>query len=202
VTTYDYNPAKAGQLLDAAGWTMGSDGYRHKDGQMLDLTLVGIIGRAEQIQTQAVVQSEWKQVGVKVDVKNFQSGQYFATYGAGGILQTGKFDAGLLSWVNGVDPDDSTLFMSNQIPGPAESGQNIYHLKNAELDAAETDALNTYDIGKRKAAYAKIQEILAQQEPMIVMWYVQRQDVANSDLKNYKPAHAVSTFWNTWEWEI
>jgi hypothetical protein len=31
---------------------------------------------------------------------------------------------------------------------------------------------------------------------------VQRQDVANSDLKNYKPAHAVTTFWNTWEWEI
>jgi len=37
---------------------------------------------------------------------------------------------------------------------------------------------------------------------MIISWYVQRQDVANADLKNYKPAHAVSTFWNTWEWEI
>jgi hypothetical protein len=37
---------------------------------------------------------------------------------------------------------------------------------------------------------------------MIISFYVQRQDVANSYLKNYKPAHAVSTFWNTWEWQI
>ena len=202
VPTYAYDPAKANALLDQAGWTMGPDGYRHKGGQVLDLTLSGIIGRAEQIQTQQVVQVEWKQVGIKVDVKNWQSGQYFATYGANGVLQTGKFDVALESWVNGIDPDDSTLFMSNQIPGPGQSGQNIYHFKNPELDAAESVALSSYDPTVRKAAYAKIQEIIAQQEPMIVLWFVQRQDVANNDLKNYQPAHAVTTFWNTWEWEI
>jgi peptide/nickel transport system substrate-binding protein len=199
VKTYDYSTAKAGMLLDQAGWTTGSDGYRHKNGQILELTLTGVIGRAEQIQTEQVLQAEWKLAGIKINVKNFQTGQYFSTFGAGGTLQTGKFDVALLSWINGIDPDDSTLFMSSQIP---PVGQNIYHLRSAALDAAENDALGTYDLVKRKAAYYKIQEILADQEPMIITWFVQRQDVANSDLKNYKPAHAVTTFWNTWEWQI
>jgi len=199
VMKYPYDKAKAGQLLDESGWAMGSDGYRHKNGQTLEIELVGAIGRAEQIEQQAVLQNEWKLVGVKVDIKNYPTVQYFATFGAGGILQTGKFDSALLSWINGIDPDDSTLFMCDQIP---PKGQNIYRFCSPSLDAAEKDALSTYDPARRKVAYAKIQSILANQEPMIISWYVQRQDVANSDLKNYKPAHAVSTFWNTWEWEI
>ena len=199
VKKYDYDTAAAGKLLDQAGWAMGADGYRHKNGNTLELTLVGVIGRADSLVQQQILQNEWKQVGVKVDIKNYNTVQYFATYGAGGILQTGKFDAGLLSWINGVDPDDSTLFMCDQFP---PKGQNIYHLCNKDLDAAEFQALNNYDPAARKDAYYKIQQILAEQEPMIVNWYVQRQDVANTDLRNYKPAHAVTTFWNTWEWEI
>jgi len=199
VMTYPFDPAAANKLLESAGWTMGSDGYRHKNGQVLALTIVGAIGRADQVQQQIILQNEWKAVGVQLNIKNYQTGKYFATWGAGGVLQTGHFDLALLSWINGVDPDDSTLFMCNQIP-PA--GQNIYRFCNAQLDAAEATALSSYDPEVRKAAYYKIQEILAEQEPMIVSWFVQRLDVANSDLKNYKPAHAVTTFWNTWEWEI
>jgi peptide/nickel transport system substrate-binding protein len=199
VKKYPYDKVMAGKLLDEAGWAMGADGYRHKDGQMLEIGLSGVIGRAEQIQQQQLLQNEWHLVGVKVDIKNYPTVDYFATFGANGVLQTGKYDAGLLSWINGIDPDDSTLFMCNQFP-PA--GQNIYRFCNHDLDAAEKVALSTYDLAKRKAAYDKIQAILAEQEPMIISWYVQRQDVANSDLKNYRPAHAVSTFWNTWEWQI
>ena len=34
------------------------------------------------------------------------------------------------------------------------------------------------------------------------MWFARRFDVVNVDLKGYKPAHAVTTFWNTWEYTI
>jgi len=122
-----------------------------------------------------------------------------ATFGAGGILQTGKFEVGIYSWINGVDPDDSTLWMCNQFP-PA--GQDVYHFCNRNLDAAEQTALADYDPAQRTAAYATIQQILTQQEPMIVLYYARRLDIANADFTGYKPAHAVSEFWNTWEWNI
>jgi len=199
VKKYPFDQSKADQLLEQAGWAMGADGYRHKDGQTLEISLDGVIGRADSLVQQQILQSEWKALGVRVDIKNYTTVDYFATYGAGGILQTGKYDAGLLSWINGVDPDDSTLFMCDQFP---PKGQNIYHFCDKDLDAQEHVALSSYDPATRKAAYYKIQSILAEQEPMIISWYVQRQDVANTDLRNYKPAHAVTTFWNTWEWEI
>jgi peptide/nickel transport system substrate-binding protein len=199
ITKYDYDPAKAGQLLDQAGWTMGADGYRHKNGQILELTLSGSTGAATNNAIEVVVQAEWKKAGVKATIKNYQTGLFFATFGAGGILQTGKFDVGIYSWINGVDPDDSTLWMCDQFP---PKGQNTYHFCDPQLDAAEQIALTDYDPAHRKAAYATIQKILADQEPMIVLYYSRRLDPANTDLKGYKPAHAVSEFWNTWEWSI
>lgn len=199
VKKYPFDLAKAGKLLDQAGWSMGADGYRHKNGQTLELTMSGTVGRAEGKVEETVVQQQWKSAGVKVDIKDYVSPQFFASFGAGGILQTGKYDVAVYSWINGTDPDDSTLFMCDQFP-PA--GQNTYHYCNKELDRQEIIALTSFDPRVRKAAYDRIQEILAEDAPLIIVWYVQRQDVANTDLKNYKPAHAVTTFWNPWEWEI
>jgi ABC-type transport system substrate-binding protein len=146
------------------------------------------------------VQEQWHAVGVKSDVKNSDSALMFASYGAGGLLQNGKYDTGFYSWINGVDPDDSVNFMCDQTP--AQGGQNQYFFCDKRLDAAELVALNEYDPAKRKPAYDTIQSILAEQLPTMFIWYVARQDIANVDLKGYKPAHAVTTFWNTWEWSI
>ncbi|MDQ2817830.1 MAG: peptide ABC transporter substrate-binding protein [Candidatus Eremiobacteraeota bacterium] len=199
VKKYAPDMQAAGRLLDQAGWKMGSGNYRYKDGQKLSLVIAGSTGRVEAQQMEEIVQNEWRKIGIDTQVKNYVAPLFFATYGAGGIIQTGKFDVAFFSWINGVDPDDSTNFMCNQFP-PA--GQNVYHFCSPALDAAENTALTNYDQTQRKQAYDKIQGILAEQEPLILVWYVQRQDIANTDLKNYRPAHAVTTFWNTWEWEI
>ena len=99
----------------------------------------------------------------------------------------------------GVDPDDSTLLMCDQFP---PQGQNSMRFCDPELDAAERVALGSNDRVVRKRAYDRIQAIVADQVPVIYNWYVRRIAVANTDLKNYRPAHAVTSFWNPWEWEI
>ena len=196
---YPHDPVQAGNLLDQAGWKMGSDGYRHKNGQRLSLGMSGATGSAETQNVELVVQHEWQSIGVEGLIKNYSTPIFFASYGAGGIVQTGKYDTGFFSWLNGVDPDDATLLMCNAFP---PNGQNSYRFCNHQLDAAENIALTQYDQSTRKAAYDTVQHILVDQEPLIIIWYVRRQDVVNTDLKNYKPAHAVTTFWNTWEWQL
>ncbi|MDQ6942267.1 MAG: hypothetical protein M3169_07090, partial [Candidatus Eremiobacteraeota bacterium] len=62
--------------------------------------------------------------------------------------------------------------------------------------------LSSYDRATRKRAYDKIQSILVDQVPWITMWFTRRMDIVSDDMQNYKPAHAVSTFWNTWEYSI
>lgn len=199
VKKYDHDVVQAGRLLDEAGWKTGRDGYRYKNGQKLEVGMSGSIGAAETRNLEAVVQREWQLIGVQGDVKNYVSPVFFASMQAGGILQSGKFDTGFYSWINGIDPDDSTLFMCDQFP---PNGQNSYRFCDHDLDAAQRVAMTEYDQDKRKLAYDKIQRILAEQAPLIIIWYVRRQDIINSDLRNYKPAHAVTTFWNTWEWEL
>jgi peptide/nickel transport system substrate-binding protein len=145
------------------------------------------------------LQGAWRPIGVEVTIKQYASSLMLATYSAGGILQTGKFDVEFSSWVNGIDPDDSSVVLSAQIP-PA--GNNNYRFKNREVDAQEAIALTTYDQAARKKAYGRVQQILVDQVPFITMWFARRFDVVSDDLKGYKPAHAVTTFWNTWEYSI
>jgi ABC-type transport system substrate-binding protein len=89
--------------------------------------------------------------------------------------------------------------MCNQFP---PNGENVYHFCDSRVDAAERVALGTNDRAVRKRAYDTIQAILAERVPVIIAWYSRRLAVANSDLKNYRPAHAVTSFWNCYEWNI
>jgi peptide/nickel transport system substrate-binding protein len=199
VRKYAYNPRLAAQLLDEAGWHLRSDGLRYKHGLPLKLQMVGFSGSSTTTEAEQWIKAEWREVGVEVSVQNFSSDRLYASKADGGIEQLGQFDVAFEEWANGVDPDESQLFLCHLRP-PA--GWNIYHYCNPALDAAESKAVSDYSQRQRKRDYAKVQEILAQDLPVFVIWFYQRQDVVNIDLKNYRPAQAVSPFWNSWQWEI
>jgi peptide/nickel transport system substrate-binding protein len=197
---YGFDQQKARALLDAAGWrVVGPDGIREKDGRKLQLVAANVSGSSNGNAVFVSLQRDWHDVGVDLEIKNYITSLFFSAYTAGGILMTGKFDIALDSWVNGEDPDDSTQFMCNQMP-PA--GQNIYHFCDETLDAAEQVALNNYDIGVRKRAYAAIQYRLVDREPLMVLWFARRIDLFNTDLQGFRPAHTVTDLWNSWAWSI
>ena len=196
---YSYDPAAAARLLDAAGWHAQGGAIREKDGKPLALTLVSFTGSQTAAAAEELIQAQWRQAGVDVSIKNFPSGQLYATKSAGGIEQSGKFDVIFENWANGADPDESILIDCSMAP---PNGWNVYHFCNPALDAAERIAVTNYDPAVRRAAYARIQEIANENLPFFVLWYQQELDVVNTDLKNYRPAHAVTPFWNAWEWHI
>jgi peptide/nickel transport system substrate-binding protein len=199
VAHYAYDPVKARALLDGAGWKLGPDGIRQKNGVRMQLVIADSSGNTTSSALDLIAQRDWRDIGIDVSIKTYVTSLFFASYGGGGILQTGKFDVGSFSWLNGVDPDDSTQLMCDQAP---PNGQNIAHFCNAEVDAQERLALSSNDRAVRKRAYDRIQAIVADQVPEILNWYVDRSAIANTDLKNYRPAHAVTSFWNPWEWDI
>ncbi|HXW52259.1 MAG TPA: peptide ABC transporter substrate-binding protein [Candidatus Acidoferrales bacterium] len=196
VRRYPYDPRRAAALFDAAGWKMGPDGVRVKDGNRLALTLVSATGAALGSAVDVLVQRDWREVGVDVEIKQYPTD---VLGGPDGIYRTGNFDVFFDSWSNGVDPDDSQIFMCDERP---PWGSNYFRYCDPALDRAEDAALTHYDRNNRQLAYGRIQEILAEDDPIIVLWFDIRQDVANSDLHGYRPAHAVTTFWNPWQWSI
>ena len=194
---YGYDPRRAGAMLDGEGWRLSTDGYRYKNGRRLTVQIVTTPGGTGG--DTVILQQNWRQIGVDAQIKIVSTPLYFATYGAGGIVQTGRFDVGYFGWFNGADPADATLWMCDQWP---PRGQNAYHYCNHELDAQERVAMSSYDQETRKRAYFRIQEILNEDAPVVFMLAQRRMSALNTDFKNYKPSHAVSTLWNPWEWEI
>ena len=191
--------AGAKSMLDADGWTMGSDGYRHKGGQTLELTYA-TTNKASRKQTQLLAQAAWKAVGIKIDIKNYDANVFFGA-NANGILHSGQFDIGEFANTLGYDPDDHTFFMSNQTPD--KGGSNYMHYSNPEVDQAETTQQQTSDQSARKAAFHTIHTDVINDVPVMYLYTAANIFVYSNHLHNYNPsALGPSEAWNVWDWYL
>jgi len=198
VRHYTFDPAKARVLLEQAGWKIGRDGIRSKNGQRLALTIAGIANSATGDAVSIVAQANWKAVGIETFVKTFSSSLYFASYGGNGILQTGKFDIAFYSWVNGVDPDDSVQFMCDQFRQRARTCTTIVirpsTVKSALRSAATTVRCARKPTTKRSASGRRTCRRSSRGTRGAYR--------SRIDLRGYRPAHAVTSFWNPYDWSI
>lgn len=197
-THYPYDPAKAKALLDAAGWKVGPDGIRVKDGQRLEFDLSTQTESTNGKAIQAVLQTEWREIGVQADVKNAPTNTFFAN-GTNGILQGGHYDVALFSWVAAADPDDSAIYSGDNL---APKGQNNLMWNNPIETAAQRAALGTIDQNERKKQYAIIQQQMALDVPTIILYFLKEPYVYNTDLTGFDPSPVISAFWDPQNYSI
>lgn len=197
VRRYGYDPALAAAQFDAAGWRMGPAGIRVKDGQPLRIELVGLSDDVTGRRAEEVLQQQWRAVGVDASIHNYPENVLYAL--GSGVEQSGKFDVAFEGWSEGLDPDNLQLYGCTKAP-PA--GWNVYHFCDPQLDRAETIARGSYDLQARKQAYAVIQRSITTGLPFFVLWWTRQEDVANSDLRGFRPGTTLSAFTEPWEWEI
>jgi peptide/nickel transport system substrate-binding protein len=193
-----YDPKEAGLLLDQAGWRMGADGIRYKNGSPLALQLA--FGNGSQLARTVIVQAQQmlKQIGVDLSLKGYDYSQLYASKQTGGIYTSGKFDIALYAWIAGADPDNSSTWLSSMTP---PTGNNITLYKSAEMDAAQTQALSTFDRAARTKAYALIEALLLRDVPGTFIYYQGLRYAYVPQLKNFAP-NGVSEGWNAYEWNI
>ena len=73
----DYNPQKAMQTLEAAGFKKGSDGiYQTPDGKPLSFSILNIVGYSDWVASVQVIQNELKAVGINLTPENLSSTTY------------------------------------------------------------------------------------------------------------------------------
>jgi len=198
VTKYQFDIAKAKALLAQAGYTPGPGGILRKNGQPLTLQLSYNVENVTRRLVSIQVQADLKQVGIDAQVKAYPANLFFGTFGQGGIMATAKYDLGIAGWIAGIDPDDHSLFASNQFP-PA--GTNYSHYNNKEMDALQQSALTTYDVAQRKKIYDRIQALIAQDVPEDYFWYTRFPQAINPAFKGFAP-NPINEAWNAWQWEI
>ena len=158
VQQYDFDPAHAARLLDAAGYPRGADGVR------LRLTLKTSTDEFTRL-TSAAIADQWKRVGVVLELRPLE----FATFYSD--ITRGSFQMYTLRWVGGNNDPDlfESVFSSKKMP---PVGSNRGHYRNAELDTLLDESRVEMDQAKRKEILARVQEIVASDEPYINLWYV------------------------------
>ena len=169
VPRYPYDPAKARQLLDAAG-------YPASNGVRFHVTMKTSTEESSRAMA-AVFQQQLREVGIVLDIRSFEFATFFAD------VTHGEFQAYSLRWVGGnEDPDifEYAFHSSRIIP----KGANRQYYSNPRVDALIDRARIETDQRARKQDYAAIQQILAEDMPYIDLWYFDNVMVYSTRVRN------------------
>lgn len=188
VTTYRYSKREAQKLFDEAGWKVGADGYRYKDGKKLTLQFMTTAGNKTRELVQTYLQEQWKQVGVEILIKNEPAKVFF-----GDTTRRRDFGAmAMYAWVSSPENNPRSTLHSKSIPTEKNgySGQNNPGWFNAGVDKA-IDAMDTeFDAKKRMALAWELQKAYTEEIPVIPLYYRADISVVPTSLKNYRmPGH-------------
>ncbi len=172
VVKYTQDIAKAKSLMDAAGWTVGPDGIRVKNGVKFSGKFFVRAGKPQRIQAVTIISEQLRtNLGMDLQVTPTDFKVFYKP------IQAGNFDLAFAGFGISPDPDDYTIFSSQQIrPENSKSGANWTGFVNPDLDAAiqaeRTDlkatAADTF--AARKADMAKIEHILGDNVVVYFMW--------------------------------
>ena len=192
LTPYSYDPAESKILLTKAGWKMGSDGYRHKDGKTLQLVYATTSGNTWREATERLVQYWFQQIGVKMIIHDYPANVYFGT-----VLPSGKgWDLGEFEWTEGYDPisSEEQLYQTN-------GAQNYGLYSNKQADALITKASQQLNQADAKALIWQEQKILHQDLP--ALWYYTPDEIdASFNMTGYQPNPWVADTWNCEDWQL
>lgn len=182
VVRYPYDRKKAKALLDEAGWVVGKDGYRYKDGQKLSLKMVGgaSIKLIENIQ--AILQSQWKDLGIEILLKNEPGRVLFSE-----TIPKRKFDLALFAWSSTPEQSPESTFSSKNIPTEKNSwsGQNNPGWSNATVDKNLEKLKEEFDPKKRKALIAEIIKAYTTDIPVIPLFFRPDNAVIPKNMKGF-----------------
>jgi len=170
VAHYPFDPGKANQMLDAAGYVRGNDGIR------FHLTMKTSTEETTRLLA-AVLQQQLRQVGIALDIRSFE----FATFYAD--VTRGAFQLYSLRWVGGNEDPDIFYYAFHSSSFPPKHANRSYYV-NPEVDRLIDAGRNTVDQEKRKQIYAQIQQILARDLPYIDLWYFDNVVVHSTRVRN------------------
>jgi peptide/nickel transport system substrate-binding protein len=152
----DFDVAAAARTLDEAGWRVGSDGVRVKDGQRATFLTYGINTLENQRQGE-IIQQQLRRVGIEMRIQ-----LYDATV-AWGRMATQEFDALFLSYPYFSAGDALNLYWHSR----ARPAPNRMNWNNPQTDAWLVEAQTATDPAVRARALANVQRQLAEEAPWL-----------------------------------
>lgn len=157
VNPLPYDPQKAQQLLEEAGYRRGKSGFYEKDGKPLRFTLITNQGNDIRQAILAIVQDSWRKIGVDVRTDVLEWAVFIQER-----VNKMDFDALVLGWSMGIDPDLYQIWHSSQT-GPNQL--NFVNFVDEEADRLIIDIRQEYDHDRQVELSHRLHEIIAHEQP-------------------------------------
>ncbi|MBW2591071.1 MAG: hypothetical protein JRD71_10210 [Deltaproteobacteria bacterium] len=178
VQPLDFDPQKAIELLNEAGFVKGDDGIMVKDGQKLSLTLKVPIAKESEAVKRVVLafKNYLNKIGVDIEgeFKEWLSWKE-------DVFLNHDFDIIFASWVFDDSADISSLFHSAEI-GPWKNNFGAY--SNPDIDSLIVESKLTLDHEKRRTINRKLHAIIADESPYTFLWTLTNYAAFNKKLRH------------------
>jgi peptide/nickel transport system substrate-binding protein len=202
VQPWPYDPAKARQLLDQAGWVdSNGNGIRDKDGVELSLTYGTTTNELRQA-VQRSAQAQLAEVGIELEPSSYDSGTFFQGYNEGGPAATGQLDIFQYAPRTRNYPDPGTNdFLCSQIPSVDELGENWSWLCDEEVDQLLQQQATEIDFEQRQQTLQQISKLIFERAYFVGLYNDPDRWVATPRLQNVSIS-GITPFYNAYEWDI
>jgi ABC-type transport system substrate-binding protein len=157
-----YDPEGASKLLAAAGWKRNAEGWLERNGQRLQFKLITNNGNDIRKAILAIAQDSWKQIGIDVRTDLLEWSVFIQER-----VNKMDFDALVLGWSMGIDPDLYQIWHSSQT-GPNQL--NFVGFKNKEADDLIVKIRQEYNHAQQVEYCHRLHEIIAHEQPYTFLY--------------------------------
>lgn len=202
IEPWPYDPDRANQLLNEAGWVdSNGDGVRDQDGVELALKY-GTTTREVRRDTQAVAQQQLAQVGVKLELMNYDSDIFFGGYEEGGPAATGELDMFEYSGTPNYPDPDIAEWLCSEIPSDeSPSGTNWMYLCDEELDRLFRLQSTQVDFEERQQTFQQITRRIFEEAYWVGLWQDPDLFGISERVQNVRLS-GTTPFFNIMEWDL
>ncbi|MCS7149278.1 MAG: peptide-binding protein [Caldimicrobium sp.] len=188
-----YDPEKALKLLEEAGFKRGGDGILYKDGKPFEFTILTNQGNLARLLAAQIIQQDLSKLGIKVNIRVMEWTTLIHQF-----IDKRRFQAVILGWTTGPDPDLYDIFHSSKVKSP---GLNFVGYQNPEVDRLLEEGRYTLDREKRKAIYFKMQELLVEDQPYTFLYIPMSLEAIHKRFRGIKPS-AIGISYNIERWWV
>lgn len=177
VARYPYDPDKARTLLAQAGWRPGSDGILQKDGQRFSFQILFNDGNVVRRDLAVIAQQYLRGVGIDARPVQMEWGAFLQRIQAPSY----DFDAVVLAWGLGFDPDPSAIWHSREIA----QGLNNIGFRHPRVDELSDRNIHVLDRSARAAMLREAWQIIAEEQPYTFLFYPKQFVGLKSDVRGF-----------------
>jgi peptide/nickel transport system substrate-binding protein len=181
VKIYNYDPAKARELLKQAGLTdTNNDGVLEKDGKPFEFEILTNQGNETRQKCAEIIQRQLKEVGISVKIRIVEWSAFVTDF-----INKRRFDAVILGWTIPLDPDAYDVWHSSKT-SPEEL--NFVSYKNPEADEMLEKGRSTFNQAERKKYYDRFQEILVEDQPYTFLYVPEELIIISNRIRGVESA--------------